>query len=100
MLPIDIDSLEFSATCGKSYNPVIYFKCKDWVEGIAPAIISGVYEVSTIQALMLRVVELNNEIEIVRDEMRKIGDYAHENSTGPAVPDALWDVRRMAYAQC
>lgn len=29
--------------------------------------------------------------------LREIGDYAHEHSTGPAVPDALWTVREMAY---
>lgn len=28
-----------------------------------------------------------------------IGDFAHDNSTGPAVHDALWDIRRMAYEQ-
>lgn len=26
-----------------------------------------------------------------------IGDFAHDKSTGPAVPDALWEVRGMAY---
>jgi len=26
-----------------------------------------------------------------------IGDYAQAHSTGPAVPDALWEIRRMAY---
>jgi len=29
--------------------------------------------------------------------LRQIGDYAHDKSTGPAVPDALWEVRGMAY---
>lgn len=27
----------------------------------------------------------------------EIGDYAHNASTGPAVPDALWKIREMAY---
>ena len=31
------------------------------------------------------------------DRLHDIGDYAHEHSTGPAVPDALWTVREMAY---
>ena len=30
--------------------------------------------------------------------LREIGDYAHDKSTGPVVPDALWEVRTMAYA--
>lgn len=29
--------------------------------------------------------------------LRDIGDFAHDRSTGPAVEDALWEVRRMAY---
>lgn len=29
----------------------------------------------------------------------EIGDYAYNASTGPAVPDALWDIRKMAYQQ-
>lgn len=29
--------------------------------------------------------------------LQDIGDYAHDNSTGPAVPDVLWEVRSMAY---
>ncbi len=29
--------------------------------------------------------------------LKEIGDYAHEHSTGPAIPDALWTVREMAY---
>lgn len=29
--------------------------------------------------------------------LKDIGDYAHDNSTGPAVPDALWTIRGMAY---
>jgi hypothetical protein len=31
------------------------------------------------------------------DVLRQIGDYAHDRSTGPAVPDALWEIRSMAY---
>ena len=33
----------------------------------------------------------------LKERLCEIGDYAHENSTGPAVPDALWTVREMAY---
>lgn len=29
--------------------------------------------------------------------LEAIGDFAHDRSTGPAVPDALWEVRSMAY---
>lgn len=32
------------------------------------------------------------------EALREIGDFAHDRSTGPAVPDALWEVREMAYA--
>ena len=29
--------------------------------------------------------------------LKDIGDFAHDRSTGPALPDDLWEVRRMAY---
>lgn len=29
--------------------------------------------------------------------LTEIALYAHYNSTGPAVPDHLWDIRRIAY---
>jgi len=38
-----------------------------------------------------------NEIDRQKRLLEAIGDYAHDHSTGPAVPDALWEVRRMAY---
>lgn len=28
--------------------------------------------------------------------LRQIHDFAHDRSTGPAVPDSLWEVRSMA----
>ncbi len=47
---------------------------------------------------------LGNEAEMAADEiarlhelLRKIGDCAHNASTGPAVPDTLWEIRSMAY---
>jgi hypothetical protein len=33
----------------------------------------------------------------LREVLRSIGDIAHDASTGPAVPDVLWEIRRMAY---
>lgn len=41
--------------------------------------------------------ELRREVERLCSELRTIGDYAHDHSTGPAVPDALWEIRSMAY---
>jgi hypothetical protein len=31
------------------------------------------------------------------DALREIGDFAHDKSTGPVVPDALWEIRSIAY---
>jgi len=42
-------------------------------------------------------VPLSEELEAAYETLAAIGDYAHHHSTGPAVPDALWEVRRMAY---
>ena len=40
---------------------------------------------------------LTAEVERLSEALRQIGDYAHDHSTGPAIPDALWEVRQMAY---
>lgn len=34
----------------------------------------------------------------LNDALLKIGDFAHDHSTGPTVPDALWEIREMAYS--
>lgn len=38
-----------------------------------------------------------NEIDRLHDRLRQIGDRANDASTGPAVPDVLWEIRGMAY---
>lgn len=45
-------------------------------------------------ALELEQAERIAELEA---RLKEIGDYAHDHSTGPAVPDALWTIREMAY---
>lgn len=40
------------------------------------------------------------EIDAIYDAIRCIGNNAYHASTGPAVPDALWDIRRRAYDVC
>jgi hypothetical protein len=40
---------------------------------------------------------MRSEIELLQSKLKEIGDYAHDNSAGPAVQDALWEVRSMAY---
>lgn len=37
------------------------------------------------------------EIDRLYELLIEIGNYAHDHSTGPAVPDALWTIRGMAY---
>lgn len=36
-------------------------------------------------------------VDRLHDRLRQIGDRAHDASTGPAVPDVLWEIRSMAY---
>lgn len=31
------------------------------------------------------------------DTLRRIAELAHDNSSGPTVPDVLWEIRGMAY---
>lgn len=33
----------------------------------------------------------------LQGRLKDIGDFAHDRSTGPTVPDDLWEIRRMAY---
>jgi len=44
-------------------------------------------------------IDTSNERDELSDLLHEIGNFAHDRSTGPAVPDALWEVRRMAYRQ-
>jgi hypothetical protein len=41
--------------------------------------------------------DAGNERDELSDLLHDIGNFAHNKSSGPAVPDALWKVRRMAY---
>ncbi len=40
---------------------------------------------------------LNERIDELENILCEIGEYSHDRSTGPAVPDELWHVRDMAY---
>lgn len=43
---------------------------------------------------------LNHETEQkkrLQEILHHIGDLAHTRSTGPAVPDTLWEIRQLAY---
>lgn len=39
----------------------------------------------------------NERIDFLVAALKDIGDWAHDRSTGPAIEDDLWEVRRMAY---
>jgi hypothetical protein len=41
--------------------------------------------------------ELQNELDKSDAALLDIGDFAHARSTGPGLPDDLWEVRKMAY---
>lgn len=45
------------------------------------------------------IADLTRERDQLQDRLTDIGNFAHDKSTGPAVPDALWEVRRMAYGE-
>ena len=45
---------------------------------------------NNIDSLQDRITELENRL-------RDIGDIAHAQSTGPAEPDWLWHIRKLAY---
>ena len=41
--------------------------------------------------------EALERIEYMEDVLKMIGDMAHDCSSGPAVSDGYWTIRRMAY---
>lgn len=41
--------------------------------------------------------EMEARLAICEDLLIAIGNFAHDRSTGPALLDDLWEVRRMAY---
>lgn len=47
--------------------------------------------------LILAIRRLQEEVDRLNSLLIEIGDFAHDKSTGPAVPDALWEIRTMAY---
>ena len=40
---------------------------------------------------------LQTKVDRLDDLLTEIGNKAHDASTGPAVPDTLWEIRAMAY---
>lgn len=52
-----------------------------------------------IKHLTEEIERLRRKYEAAERLLKDIGDFAHERSTGPALQDDLWEVRRMAYQQ-
>jgi len=50
-----------------------------------------------LDALLTEQDRLIRELIKANEVIARIGDYAHDHSTGPSVPDALWKIRNMAY---
>ncbi|AMO78079.1 hypothetical protein [Pseudomonas citronellolis] len=51
-----------------------------------------------ILGLIERLERLQEAFDEANEMLARIGDFAHDKSTGPGVPDALWEVRSMAYS--
>lgn len=43
--------------------------------------------------------DAERQIEALQARLTAIGDLAHDKSTGPAVPDVLWEIRSMAHGE-
>jgi hypothetical protein len=59
--------------------------------------VSNQSELDRLNAFIVEAKQSMIELEELREKIHAIGDYAHDNSTGPAVHDALWDIRSMCY---
>lgn len=49
-----------------------------------------------VQILVLERDLLKFQVESIKEVAKEIHDFAHDKSAGPAIPDALWEVRSMA----
>lgn len=49
------------------------------------------------QRMEAKLRENESRIEELESLLKQIGDFAHSRSTGPVLPDDLWEVRMMAY---
>lgn len=47
--------------------------------------------------LLAEVERLSAKTDALEERLAEIGDFAHHQSTGPAIPDAFWSIRDMAY---
>lgn len=49
------------------------------------------------QFALIRLNHEANQKKYLQEVLKQIGDLAHDKSTGPAVPDTLWEIRQLAY---
>lgn len=75
---------------------------KDWDAYVVAALAASrrirvQVDAEYVQYMNDRIAAVTAERDAMSETLRSIGDYAHDQSTGPAVPDALWEIRSMAY---
>jgi hypothetical protein len=46
--------------------------------------------------MLQKLAKERRRVVVLEAALRQIQDIAHENSTGPAVPDTLWEIRNIA----
>lgn len=68
-------------------------------KGEIEVVVADVVAASRLEEFFRWALEAGNARDEMSGLLRDIGNFAHDHSTGPAVPDALWEVRRMAYRQ-
>lgn len=68
-------------------------------KGAIEAVVADVVAANRIEEFFRWAFEAGNARDEMSDLLHDIGNFAHDRSTGPAVPDALWEVRRMAYRE-
>ena len=57
------------------------------------------YQLERFAASLIQAGAASRDAEIAElvAALKDIGDFAHDRSSGPAIEDDLWEVRRMAY---
>ena len=69
---------------------------KELASGSSPGHKLASITFESLRGIIFEVDRLSELLTDANEVLEEIEEYARMNSTGPALPDALWEVRRMA----
>jgi hypothetical protein len=95
MIEIDLESIQ-QKPLKETHQMAVFFKEKGEWNQMAPRCVVDFYSVAIIDALLMENIRLRGRAEITEDALVGIQAKAHDASSGPTVPDLLWEIRGIA----